>query len=174
MEFDILNWFFGSGIKIIGIIIVGFLLYLFAERVLKGWIEKIVKEKFKDEKEISLRVKNIYKIFLEIIKVFFVFLLGLLILDQLGVNISPFLVGSGIVGLAISFASQDLAKDFISGFIIIIEDQFHVGDTIKTSELEGKVENLTLRSTLIKDKDGNISYIPNSKIGIVSNLSKKK
>lgn len=88
----------------------------------------------------------------------------LIILSVWGVNIVPLITGAGIIGLAISFGAQSLVKDVIAGFFIIVEDQFNVGDKIKVSEYEGEVYKITLRLTILKDKEGNRIYLPNSQI----------
>ncbi len=93
------------------------------------------------------------------------FLMALLIiLAQWGVNIAPILTGAGILGLAFSFGSQTLVKDLIAGFFIIVEDQFNIGDKIKIDKYEGTVDKITLRLTVLKDKDENTVYIPNSQV----------
>ncbi|MEN9327194.1 MAG: hypothetical protein RI947_2 [Candidatus Parcubacteria bacterium] len=93
------------------------------------------------------------------------FLMALLIiLAQWGVNIAPILTGAGILGLAFSFGSQTLVKDLIAGFFIIVEDQFNIGDKIKVDKYEGTVDKITLRLTVLKDKDENTVYIPNSQV----------
>lgn len=94
-----------------------------------------------------------------------VFLIGLLIvLSHWGVDVRPILAGAGVVGLAISFGSQTLIKDLLSGFFIIIEDQFNIGDEVKIGEHRGYVHQVTLRLTVLRDKEGNLIYIPNSQI----------
>ncbi len=92
----------------------------------------------------------------------------LTILSTFGVDVRPVLAGLGILGVALSFGSQSLVKDFISGFFIIIEDQFHVGDKIKVGNYEGTVKKITIRSTVLRDAESNKIYIPNSKIDIVT------
>jgi len=104
------------------------------------------------------------------VTVFSVFLF--LILDYLGVNLLPFVTGAGIFGLALSFGSQTLVKDLISGFFIILENQFNVGDYIKIGMLEGRVKKITLRQTILKDKEDNLIIIPNSKIEVVIKIKK--
>ncbi len=91
----------------------------------------------------------------------------LIILDKIGVNILPFLTGAGIIGLAISFGSQTLVKDIISGIFIIVEDQFNVGDYVKIGSFEGKVKKITLKATHLEDSDKNKIIIPNSQINSV-------
>ncbi len=95
----------------------------------------------------------------------------LVILSYWGVDIRPVLAGAGIVGIAISFGSQSLVKDILAGFFIIIEDQFNIGDKIKINDLEGVVEKITLRLTVLRDKDNNLIYIPNSQITTVKRFT---
>ena len=90
------------------------------------------------------------------------FVAGFFILEKWGVNMTPFITGAGVLGLTFSFGAQSLAKDLISGFFIIFDNQFEVGDYIKVSGLEGEVKKITLRQTVLKDKDENIILIPNS------------
>ncbi|MDJ0536579.1 MAG: mechanosensitive ion channel [Xenococcaceae cyanobacterium MO_207.B15] len=92
-------------------------------------------------------------------------------LGAIGVNVTPFLAGAGIIGLALSFASQNLIKDAINGFLIIIEDQYAVGDIINVGAVTGLVENINLRITQIRDAEGRLITIPNSEVRIVANLS---
>jgi len=94
------------------------------------------------------------------------------ILERWGVNMTPFLTGAGILGLTFSFGAQSLAKDLISGFFIIFDNQFEVGDYIKVGTLEGEVKKITLRQTILKDKDGNLILIPNSQITSVVKIKK--
>lgn len=94
----------------------------------------------------------------------------LIILSHWRVDISPILTGAGILGLAVSFGSQTLIKDVISGFFIISENQFNVGDRVKIDKHEGRVTKITLRLTVLKDDQGNRIYIPNSSISTVVRL----
>lgn len=92
----------------------------------------------------------------------------LIILSELGVDIAPLIAGIGILGLGVGFASQTLVKDYISGFFILFEGQFNVGDEVEIGGKKGTVEELSLRSTILKDKEGNTHIIPNSKITTVT------
>jgi len=96
------------------------------------------------------------------------------ILERWGVNMTPFLTGAGILGLTFSFGAQSLAKDLISGFFIIFDNQFEVGDYIKVGTLEGEVKKITLRQTILKDKNDNLILIPNSQITSVVKIKKIK
>jgi len=93
-------------------------------------------------------------------------------LATVGINVGPLLAGAGIIGLAISFASQSVIKDMINGFLILLEDQYAVGDVIVVGDVGGLVENINLRITQLRNDEGRLITIPNSEISIVQNLSK--
>ena len=102
-----------------------------------------------------------------------IFFLGLMaILQHLNVNVTPILASAGVLGIAVGFGSQSLIKDFFAGFMILLEDQYNVGDVVKIGETSGSVERLTLRMTSIRALDGALTTIPNGTIATVSNFSK--
>ena len=91
---------------------------------------------------------------------------------NLFVEIGPLLAGAGIIGLAISFGAQSLVKDFISGFFILFEDQFVVGDVIEAAGKSGVVERMSLRVVALRDLQGTLHIIPNGEIKVVSNKTR--
>lgn len=95
------------------------------------------------------------------------------VLSILGIQLAPLLAGAGIIGLAISLASQNLLKDIINGFLILMEDQYGVGDVIVVGDVAGFVETMNLRITQLRNEEGRLITIPNSQITIVQNLSKE-
>jgi len=96
---------------------------------------------------------------------------GLQFLDALGVNLAPLLASAGVAGIALGLAAQNIVKDMLNGILIVIEDQFDVGDTVRLAGLAGTVEAMTLRKTTVRDADGTLYIIPNSQITTVANLS---
>ena len=94
------------------------------------------------------------------------------ILTILGINIGPLIASAGVAGFAIGFGAQTLVKDFINGFFILVENTFDIGDTIRTGGVQGTVENITLRRTILRDADGTVHTIPNSQMTIVSNMTR--
>lgn len=96
---------------------------------------------------------------------------GMQFLDAVGINFGPLLASAGIAGVAIGLAAQTIVKDMLNGILIIIEDQFNVGDTVRLAGLAGTVEAMTLRKTTVRDADGTLYVIPNSQITTVANLS---
>ena len=93
------------------------------------------------------------------------------ILDQLGVNVAPLVASAGIVGVALGFGAQSLVKDFLSGMFILLENQYGVGDVIAVNDVEGTVEDMTMRITTLRDIDGTLWYIRNGNIEQVGNNS---
>jgi small conductance mechanosensitive channel len=100
----------------------------------------------------------------------------LLVLDNLNVNLAPLLASAGIVGVALGFGAQSIVKDTLSGFFILLEDQFGVGDVVElqttANPINGKVEDLTLRTTSLRAFDGTVHAVPNGNIQVVSNKSR--
>ncbi len=97
---------------------------------------------------------------------------GIMALRALGVDTNPLLAVSGVVGLAISFGSQSLVRDYVTGFFLQFEHQFGLGDTVRIGTVEGTVEDLTLRLVYVRAANGSLHIIPNGQIAQVSNLSR--
>jgi small conductance mechanosensitive channel len=100
------------------------------------------------------------------------FIAAMQILALLGVNMGPLLASAGVAGLAIGFGAQTLVKDFINGFFILAENQYDIGDTIRIAGVQGVVETMTLRRTVLRDADGTVHTVPSSNIQVVSNLTR--
>jgi small-conductance mechanosensitive channel len=94
------------------------------------------------------------------------------ILEVLGINLGPLLASAGIAGVAIGLAAQTIVKDVLNGMLIIVEDQYGVGDTVRLTGMTGVVEVMTLRRTEVRDGDGTLYIVPNSQITTVANLSR--
>ena len=97
----------------------------------------------------------------------------LVVLGELDINLGPLLAGASIVGVAIGFGAQSLVKDFFSGFFILIEDQYGVGDVITIVETTGTVEEVNLRMTRLRATDGTVWFVPNGEIRKVGNSAKE-
>jgi small-conductance mechanosensitive channel len=96
----------------------------------------------------------------------------LMLLSALGLDITPVLAGAGVAGLAISLGAQTLFKDLIGGMLVLVENQYVVGDTIQVGDVSGQVERLTLRATYVRDLDGSLHVVPNGEVRIVSNRTR--
>lgn len=96
---------------------------------------------------------------------------ALMVLGEFGIQLGPLLAGAGIVGVAVGFGAQNLVRDFLSGVFMLIEDQYGVGDVIDAGPATGTVEGLSLRTTRLRDVEGNVWHIPNGQIARVANKS---
>ncbi len=99
-------------------------------------------------------------------------LASLAALDEVGFNLGPLVAGASIAGVALGFGAQSLVKDFLSGFFILAEDQYGVGDTITVADVTGIVEDVDLRHTRLRAADGVVWFVPNGEIRKVGNAAK--
>ena len=118
------------------------------------------------------RAKTAAKLFRSVGRAVLVVVTVLLVLGQLGFNIGPLLASAGVVGLAVSFGSQSLVRDFVTGFFLQLEHQFALGDVVRIGAFEGTVENITLRLVYLRDASGALHIIPNGQITQVTNLTR--
>ncbi len=140
-------------------------------RVGNKFIDKLIKE----EEGKEIRRKNTLMLLLKsVLKYTIYFFAGIIILSIFGVPVTSLIAGAGIFGLAIGFGGQSLVKDIINGFFILFENQFSVGDYVETAGQEGIVEELGLRTTIIRNFAGQVHIIPNGEIGQVTNYSDGK
>ncbi len=100
------------------------------------------------------------------------FLAALQVLPLLGINMGPLLASAGIAGLAIGFGAQSLVHDFINGFFILVENQYDIGETVKIAGVQGLVEDMTLRRTVLRDDNGSLHTVRNGQITVVTNLTR--
>lgn len=96
----------------------------------------------------------------------------LLVLGELGISVAPLLGAAGVAGIAIGFGAQSLVKDYFSGFFLLLENQIRIGDVIEAGGKIGAVEELTLRYLRLRDYGGNVHYVPNGQITVVTNMSR--
>jgi small-conductance mechanosensitive channel len=122
---------------------------------------------------VEQRTKTLRHIIRSISKGTLIVVIALTISSELGFDIGPILASAGIAGLAVGFGAQSIVKDVISGFFILFEDQFGVGDIVQIGNLSGVVERMTLRSTVLRNLEGQVHVIPNGNIQTVSVLTKE-
>lgn len=100
------------------------------------------------------------------------FIAALEILPMLGFKLEPLLASAGVAGVALGLAAQTIVKDCLNGILILVEDQYNVGDVVKLGGVGGTVETMSLRKTQVRDGDGTLYIIPNSQITIVANVTR--
>jgi small-conductance mechanosensitive channel len=124
------------------------------------------------EARVASRLTTVLPVLRILLGITIVVLATLVALSQLGVNIGPLLAGAGVVGLAISFGSQALVRDIVSGIFFMADDAFRVGEYIDTGKLKGTVERISLRSVQLRHQNGQIHTIPFGQLTSISNFSR--
>ena len=122
---------------------------------------------------VEQRTETLRQIIRSVCKVVVIGLVFLLLGTELGFDITPVLAGAGILGLAVGFGAQSLVKDVISGFFILFEDQYGVGDVVKIGDFSGVVERMTLRATVLRNLEGQVHVVANGNIQNVTVMTKE-
>ena len=170
-----LDWFMETGIRIAVIIVVALILFVILRFTLPLIVKRFVSRRMASdiEAEIKKRTDTLSSILINIVGIIIAIIAILTILPEFGVNITTLIAGLGVGGLAIAFAAQNLVRDFITGFFILLEDQYRVGDVVAVAGIAGLVEEIALRRTTLRDLDGVVHSVPNGKVEISSNMTKK-
>jgi small-conductance mechanosensitive channel len=169
------DWFMSTGIRVIVIVAVAVVVYLILRSLIPKLIKRFVSRRMVGEldTEINKRTHTLSSILVTIVGVVSAIIAIVTILPEFGVNITTLIAGIGIGGLAIAFAAQSLVRDFITGFFILFEDQYRVGDVVTIAGISGLVEEVGLRRTILRDLDAKVHSIPNGKVEISTNLTRK-
>ena len=157
-------------LRIIVILVLAWTLLLVSRKLI-GLFRNFLK-KSADSAEDERRIETLARMFRYVATVLITLVAGMLVLSELGISIAPFLGAAGVVGIAVGFGAQSLVKDFFSGFFMLLENQIRVGDAVELAGKLGVVEALTLRNTILRDNEGNVHYIPNGEITVVTNKSR--
>jgi small-conductance mechanosensitive channel len=123
--------------------------------------------------EIKRRQDTIEALGVDVVRFFVVVAAGLMILETVfKLDIGPAIAGLGVAGIAVGLGTQSLVRDYVNGALILLENQFAIGDVVKVAGIGGVVEDFTLRRTMLRDLDGTLHTVPNSQITISSNLTR--
>lgn len=117
------------------------------------------------------RVRTLSRVLRYTLTVVLTVVSALLILGEFGISVAPLLGAAGVAGIAVGFGAQSLVKDYFTGFFLLLENQIRIGDVIDAGGKVGAVEELTLRYLRLRDYGGNVHYIPNGQITVVTNMS---
>jgi small conductance mechanosensitive channel len=169
---NLLQWAVDHGPRILGILL-GMFVLLWLARVAEKRIVKILvgPATGHEAAERENRARTLASVFHNAANL--VIIIGgiFMILDEVGVPIAPLLGGAAVIGLAVAFGAQNLVRDYFSGFMILLENQYGINDVIKVGDVGGLVERVTLRVTVLRGLDGTAHFIPNGQIDKVSNMT---
>ncbi len=165
------EWTAASGTRLAFILVFSYLLV----RLLRTVSRRLVKEAASPTRAAQMReqqMRTLAQVFVSAGTVVIIFIAVLTALPEFGINITPIAAAAGFASVALGFGAQNLVRDWINGFLIVLEDQFVVGDTVRVGQAVGRVESLSLRRTLLRDTDGALLHIANGEIRQVANLSR--
>jgi small conductance mechanosensitive channel len=138
----------------------------------RAWLYRIATNACLDALERRKRAQTIASILRRALSALIWTTAGLMVLRELDVDITPVLTGAGIVGLAVGFGAQTLVRDVITGFFLIVEDQVRVGDVARVNGIGGLVEEINMRTIVLRDSEGVVHVIPNGEIKTLANRTK--
>ncbi len=122
--------------------------------------------------ELKKRMDTLDDLGSRVIQAFIVVIATLMVFGELGVNIGPAIAGLGVVGIAVGFGAQAFVRDYLTGALILVENQFAKGDIVRIAGVAGTVEDFSLRRTTLRDLDGVVHTVPNGEIKVASNLTR--
>jgi len=149
------------------------LLWLVKKAVRKLINARIPQIREESEEQLSSRSETLASVVNRVISFITWFIAFMMILTVFGINVAPIIAAIGLAGLAVGFAAQNIIRDYFHGFFIIMEDWFRVGEVATCSGQTGVVESMGLRLTVLRDLNGTMHVIPNSKIDQTSNMARE-
>ena len=165
------GWMITTGLRIL-LVLIGMMIGVKAATLLSKRLLSLVGQRVEDA-ELKKRAATLESVVRYLLSTVIMAVATMVILGQLGIEIGPIIAAAGVVGLAVGFGAQSLVQDVISGFFILLEDQIRVGDVIEIAGKSGLVERVNLRMTILRDLAGNVHYIRNGHIDLVTNMTKE-
>ncbi len=159
------------------ILILGWIARKFLTRLISQLIRKTVRhDMFPTELDRKRRIKTLDGLITAVVRVSIWIVVVMMIISEMGIDTAPLIASAGVLGITIGFGAQSLIKDLVSGVFIIIENQFRVGDVVRLAtmntpslEISGTVEEINMRSTVIRDLNGELIHVPNGVINVTIN-----
>jgi len=170
-----MDWLKDEGITVFSVIGAALIIFIICSLLIPSIMKKMVANRMsgEDVAEIKKRSDTLSSILVKIAAIVLAVIALITILPEFGVNIATLIAAIGIGGLAIAFAAQNLVRDFISGFFIILEDQYRVGDVVSIAGTAGLVEEIGLRRTVLRDTEAHVHSVPNGQVNVSTNMTRK-
>ena len=156
--------------RVIGTLVLAWLAQRFTARLLRVFRSRIAPHFA--EGELARRAETLARVARYVATIIIWLIAGMLILSEVGISVAPILGAAGVVGLAIGFGAQSLVKDYVSGFFLLLENQVTKGDVVEIAGKSGEVQDVTLRYVQLRDYGGNVYFVPNGLITVVTNMSR--
>lgn len=168
----LLEWALDAGLRIVVIGVLAYLLIRIGSAAARRFEREMSRGTGLDIVERTKRARTLSRLLQKALSTVVIVMAGLMMLRELRIDITPVLTGAGIVGLAVGFGAQTLVRDVISGFFMILEDQVRVGDVAAINGAGGLVEQVNLRTIVLRDEEGAVHVFPNGEVKTLVNRSK--
>jgi len=169
--FDLaVQWLLSNGVRILIIVILTLIALKTARYLSHKMFAPTKKER---DPEFQKRLDTLGSVVRYILLIAILIVAAVMVMGELGIEIGPILAAAGIVGLAVGFGAQHLVQDVISGFFVLLEDQIRVGDVVEIAGKGGLVERLNLRMVVLRDLAGNVHFVRNGQIQVITNMTKE-
>lgn len=171
------DWALENGVRIGIILILGIVLHLLAKRAIPHAVGVALQPRLGPdatpsevlELERDQRAATVSRVFVRTADAVIAVVVLFLVLAEIGVSLAPLIAGAGVAGIAVAFGAQSLVRDALAGAFVLLEDHYRTGDIVTLAGVTGKVEDVTLRRSLVRDLDGVLHSIPNGEIAVASN-----
>lgn len=157
------------------VLLVAFLLWFVVHRFIRAWVSSQLRKLFDHDdlgqRARAQRLETIARV-LETVAILLI-IAGTIVYTMVvwGIPVTPLVAGLGAVGVAVGFGAQDFVKDVIAGFFVLVEDQYAIGDVVEIAGVTGSVEDIRLRTTVLRSLDGVVHHVPNGDVRVASNLT---
>jgi len=163
------KWVFTRGLKILVVMAITYAVIKAVALMLDYGFSRLEK---RHDGEMRKRAETLKAVTRSAATVSLVTIGAIMVLDALEIDVKPILATAGVLGVAVGFGAQQLVRDVINGFFILMDDQIRVGDVVEIAGKGGLVENVNLRMTVLRDFAGNVHYVRNGDITVVTNMTK--
>ena len=169
------DWLLTHGLRIVLIVALALAADLLLRRLVPHVLRPLVQQRMKGkpDEEVQKRIHTLTSVLEGTGRAVLVAWAIFTILPEAGVTITPILASVGIVGIALGFGAQSLVRDTINGLFILMDNQYSQGDVVTVAGISGRVEDVGLRRTVLRDLDGVVHYVPNGHIAVASNLTQE-
>jgi moderate conductance mechanosensitive channel len=173
--------YLGPAAAIAGILVAAAVLIRLAQVFVRGIVRALLNRETQEgtaseltAPELKKRQDTIESLVVNVVRFFVIVVAALMILETaFRLDIGPAIAGLGIIGIAVGLGTQSLVKDYLNGALILVENQYSIGDVVRIAGVSGKVEDFTLRRTTLRDQDGAVHTVPNSLVAVATNLTRE-
>jgi small conductance mechanosensitive channel len=169
----------GTIVPIVLIVVIGLIVIALAGHIVHGAVVALLDREVREGTaqelsaiEIDKRVKTIEGLATNVVRGFVALVATVMILGELNLDIGPAIAGLGVVGIAVGFGTQSIVRDYFTGALILVENQFSQGDVVSIAGVSGTVEDFSLRRTTLRDLSGVVHTVPNGEIHVASNMTR--